>query len=226
MKISPFLTGKRLVCLAFLAIFLLFCIADARFLAASDSTTLTGAPSGGGPLAGYTSKNVSGGSNYQYFPTPGAYSWTIPDDAASKVWVSLAAAGAGGPGNCLSGLTGEIAAYGTGGAAGGLVNKQEIAVTPGSIATIVVGAGGGGGSTNYYCGMDARCNGGTGGNTCFYHSGGSICATGGYSYWYGSGPVYCGGVAHAPGGPTSGAGSAGASGPGGGGAAGWARIEW
>jgi len=233
MKIFRFLTDRRLAYMMLLATLLLFCLTDARFLAASDSTTLTGAPSGG-PLAGYTSKNVSGGSNSQYFPSPGVYSWAVPDDAASKVWITLAAAGGGGPGHCLcsngSGCNGvemgAILTYGTGGAPGGLVNKQEITVTPGSITTIVVGGGGGGGSTTYYCGMDARCNGGTGGSTCFYHSGGSVCASGGYSYWYGSGPWYCGGVAHAPGGPTSGGGSAGASGPGGAGASGWARIEW
>lgn len=190
-------------------------------LTAGDSTTL-GSP--GGTLTGYTSKNVSGGSNYIYYPTPGTYTWTIPDDAASKVWVTLAAAGSGGVGECCLN-DGATCNPGTShpGIVGGLVNKQEVSVIPGTVATITVGAAGP--SFGWRgCSYIFPNNSGTtaGGNTCFSSSTGTVCATGGLVGW--SNVNRCDNLRYAcptyvvAGDPVP-AGSAA-------GAGGWARIDW
>jgi hypothetical protein len=65
----------------------------------------------------------------QEFTTPGTYSWTAPAGVTS-VNVVAVGGGSAGLGN------------GTGGAGGGLGWKNNIAVTPGEIYTVVVGGGG------------------------------------------------------------------------------------
>jgi len=207
---------------------IVFLVLGSLPLMAGDSTTL-GSP--GGTLSGYTSKNVSGGTNYVYYPTPGTYNWTIPDEAASKVWVTLAAAGSGGVGECCyyccgsngsDPNTGCVTGTSMGGVAGGLVNKQEVSVVPGSAATITVGYGGGGVGVRGWSYAYPNNSGTTaGGNTCFSSSTGTVCATGGSISWW---QPYCN-TSATLGGPTLGAGAAG-GGVSGGGSGGWARIEW
>ena len=65
------------------------------------------------------------------YTQPGTYSWTCP---AGVNWVHVVCVGGGGGG-------GQSTAGGSGGGGGGLAWKNDIAVTPGSTYTVVVGAG-------------------------------------------------------------------------------------
>lgn len=199
---------------------IVFLVLGSLPLMAGDSTTL-GSP--GGTLTGYTSKNVSAGSNYVIYPTPGTYSWTVPDDVASKVWVTLAAGGSGGTGPCWGSESPScVNNLGSGGAVGGFVNRQEVTVVPGAVATIVVGSGGPAGGACGWSYAYSNSSGQTlGGNTCFYNgSGGSVCATGGAAYWN---QPYCS-ASVVSGGPVAAGGAGGAVN--GAGTGGYARIDW
>jgi hypothetical protein len=66
------------------------------------------------------------------YSTPGTYSWTCPTDVTS---VSVVAVGGGGGGSLFS-------SNNQGGAGGGLGWKNNIAVVPGNLYTVVVGVGG------------------------------------------------------------------------------------
>lgn len=96
----------------------------------SASQTLTAAPPAALP-------------NHQLFLTPGTFSWTAPASVTSVCVVCVG--GGGGGGTASSG--------GNGGSGGGLGWKNNIAVTPGTAYTVVVGAGGavkGNGGDSYF----------------------------------------------------------------------------
>lgn len=72
--------------------------------------------------------------------TAGTYSWTCPTDVY-KIWITaIAGGGNGGLGNAATG--GNHALAGGGGGSGGQCFEQEIAVVPGQIYQIIVGAQG------------------------------------------------------------------------------------
>lgn len=67
-------------------------------------------------------------------PTPGTYTWTVPD-GVFWIWIWMVAGGGGGAG----GITSTLSGGGGGAGAGAWVRK---AVTPGQVVTVVTGAGG------------------------------------------------------------------------------------
>lgn len=72
------------------------------------------------------------GASQAEYTTPGTYSWKCPDGVTN---VSVVCVGGGGGGH-------QYASYARGAGGGGLGWKNNIAVTPGSSYTVVVGAGG------------------------------------------------------------------------------------
>jgi hypothetical protein len=102
------------------------------------------------------------------YTTPGTFTWVAPAGVTS---VSAVVVGGGGPGGAGDGA----ACGGSGGGGGALSYANNIAVTPGTGYTVVVGAGGttcAGGFSNFRCsaratggnrGANSGGNGGTGG---------------------------------------------------------------
>lgn len=113
-------------------------------------------------------------SGEQVYTTPGTYSWVCPAGVTS---VSVVCVGGGGGGSTYPG---------NGGAGGGLGWKNNIAVTPGSSYTVVVGAGGiravakvGGSAGTDPTGLPNNGNeGGPGGNSYFINTS-TVCGYGG-----------------------------------------------
>ena len=100
------------------------------------------------------------------YTAAGTYSWTVPTGPTGVYWVYVSLVGAGGG---SAGGNGNVTYSGGGGGSGGY-SEGWVAVTPGQVITIVVGAGGGAGpNTN-------GAVGGTGGTTSF---GSYMSATGG-----------------------------------------------
>ena len=92
------------------------------------------------------------------FTTPGTYSWTAPEGVTS---VSVVAVGGGG----AAGNRGFPTAYSSqGGGGGGLGWKNNIAVVPGQLYTVVVGAQG------LSSGLDSNADGGNGGDSYFINT--------------------------------------------------------
>ena len=168
------------------------------------------------------SPTSSTGANSQSFTTPGTYSWIAPSGVRS---ISVVAVGSGGGAGWL---------YSGGG--GALAYKNNIAVTPGSSYTVVVGLGGAAntascgaatlgcvGSNSYFCstsvvrggggrlfgagGNYTGDGGGNGGGTGTTYSGGG--GAGGYSGTGGEGG-WCSCCVRRS--PTAGAGGGGAGG--------------
>lgn len=85
----------------------------------------------------------------QYYPSSGSvtfsqsghYDWTVPVGIYS-ITLDIVAGGGGGSGSTEVGNGGG----GGGGGSGGFIQNQTVAVTPGEIISIYVGAGGGGGA--------------------------------------------------------------------------------
>lgn len=103
------------------------------------------------------------------YTTPGTYSWVCPANVTS---VSVVCIGAGGGG-------GEFTGYAAG-AGGGLAYKSNIAVTPGSSYTVVVGSGGAyrttGGASYFINTSTCRATGGAGGSSASSPAGGTWTA--------------------------------------------------
>ncbi len=204
------------------------CAAGIMNTHAADSTSLTSP----GSISGYTSSAVSGQNRREPFPLPGTYSWTVPADV-TKVWITLAAGGSGGPGQPYYYFDDTTAPYAADSCntkvlARGGYGRWELAVTPGSSVTIIVGNGGAGGTYCYNtCGFGGPCGSGwcraqPGGNSTASGSFGTITATGGSmsftAGWYWTVLCY-------PGGPIP-AGGHGGDYYGFPGQPGWAEIEW
>ena len=96
--------------------------------------------------------------------TSGTY--TVPAGVTSITVMTWGGGGGGGGGN--SGCTQQ--GVGSGGGGGGFA-QSTLAVTPGEVYTVTIGAGGAAGANN--------ANGGAGGTTIFTGPGGTISATGG-----------------------------------------------
>jgi hypothetical protein len=160
----------------------------------------------------------------QTYSVPGTYSWVVPEGVTS---VSVVCIGGGGGGNLTL-------SYRGGGGGGGLGWKNNIAVTPGSSITVVVGAGGSGGNGEQSYFMSPSTVSGDGGQygqgTSFNAAGGGFVGDGGGNGGAGGAGVatgYRGGGGGAGGyagnGGTGGTGStSGTSGGGGGGGGGGA----
>lgn len=105
----------------------------------------------------------------QIYTTPGTYSWICPGNVTS---VSVVCVGGGGGG-------GELGGYAAG-AGGGLAYKSNIAVTPGSSYTVVVGSGGTyrttGGESYFINTSTCRATGGGGGSSASSPAGGTWTA--------------------------------------------------
>lgn len=86
----------------------------------------------------YVDAASSAGNNILSFSTPGTFIWTVP---ALLNYVSVFIVAGGGPGSG-SMWDGSQAAAGTGGGAGACGFLANVAVTPGSSVTVVVGSGG------------------------------------------------------------------------------------
>jgi hypothetical protein len=78
---------------------------------------------------------------FQLFSTPGTTTFTVPNDVTS---VNVVAIGGGGGGQISRGTSGGGEVPASGGGGGGLGWKNNIAVTPGSTYTVLVGQGGAG----------------------------------------------------------------------------------
>ncbi len=130
----------------------------------------------------YTSRNFTlsvnpvGATLYQ---TPGTYTWTAPQGVTS---VSVVAIGGGASGRQVDG--------GAGGGGGGLGWKNNIAVTPGSSYTVVVGAGGAdtvtfnsvaGGQSYFNSAATVAGNGGSAGSNGTTGTGGLGATSGSYT---------------------------------------------
>lgn len=116
------------------------------------------------------------------YTTPGTYSWVAPTGVTS---VSVVAVGGGGGGGCIN-------SYQGGG--GGLGWKNNIAVTPGTSYTVVVGAGApnnGSGGKSYFisCGLVSGLGGIRPNGGGRVGDGGGVGGCGGYtiSTWGGAG---------------------------------------
>lgn len=155
------------------------------------STNVIGTSSSSAASNSITTLTIAPGE--QVYPTPGTYSWIAPANVPSVCMVGIGGGGAGG----------------VGGAGGGLGYRNNIAVTPGTVYTVTVGAGGsaadghpgnpGGNSTlvvdgiaygatgaagTYTAGAPlSGCSGGTGGSQPGYYKGGG----GGAGGWTGNG---------------------------------------
>lgn len=95
------------------------------------------------------------------FTTTGVHTWTVPDGVTS---ISAVCIGGGGGG------AGGDGTLDMGGGGGGLSYRNSIAVTPGQVLTITVGAGGSGGSS---------AAGGSGGDSSIAKSGATVLHAGG-----------------------------------------------
>lgn len=192
-------------------------------LCAIDSTAINGIRD----LRGMTADTVAG---KEKFAIPGTYSFNVPE-GIGRIWATLSAGGGGGSGSrecnsenecmrhCGGGLGGcaNPVVYGAAGGTGGHIYFRKIAVTPGSVITVIVGEGGRGNpSTQSYCGTYHNCNGWAGGNSCVA----DLCATGG-----GGGVTGYSSSSAGSGGNPSGQGGTGGQ-NGGNGSPGWVEIEW
>ena len=168
----------------------------------------------------FTIAVIIGPIDYEY-TTAGSYSLTIPTGVTTVSVVCVGAGGTGGIGNSGQGAGGGALAY-----------RNSIPVTPGNIASIVVGAATGrsgnngqaGGSSSFtYDGIATTAGGGGGGEGTGDGSGGSAGAGGtrsGTSTGGGNGGA--GGQDNQNAGGPGGGGAGGYSGSGGGGATGYA----
>ena len=96
------------------------------------------------------------------FTLPGTYNWTVPEGVTSLSAVVI------GGGGGSSGTPGTSGLSSSGGGGGGLNWENNFSVTPGCLATIVVGEGGAAAGSTTGAG-------GGGGSSCF-RIGGSVCA--------------------------------------------------
>ena len=148
------------------------------------------------------------------YTTPGTYSWTVPAGVTS---VCVVCVGAGGFGE----VTGPKA-----GGGGALAYANNVAVTPGSVMEIVVGAVGSnynvmGGNSRVSSGI-CEAGGGHSAYTAIPGAGGTVIYGTGYPGGDGGNGYYASMLAYATGG---GGGAGGYSGPGGDGSAGVAASD-
>jgi len=106
-----------------------------------------------------------GGIFSQSFTIPGTYSWTAPPNVTTISVVCVGGGGAGG-----SSPASSTFGYAGGGGGGGLAYKNNIAVTPGTSYTVVVGAGatvssGDGGNSYFIDTTTLQATGGAGGQS-------------------------------------------------------------
>lgn len=106
------------------------------------------------------------------FDTAGTYTYTIPEGTTK---IDVAIIGAGGSGGCYLTTQNTTSGGASGGASGYLNFIEELQVTPGSIANIVVGAKG----NSVTRSSNGGTNGKTGGTTSFTINGTSQTALGG-----------------------------------------------
>ena len=177
---------------------------------------------------------------FQLFTTPGTTTFTVPNDVTS---VNVVAIGGGGGGQISRGGSTGTERPASGGGGGGLGWKNNIAVTPGSTYTVLVGQGGAGativgdqfstsvdgspGFISYFISSDTVSGGGGGGGDSDGGSSGTFTGDGGGAGgvgqsrtfgWDGGGGGGAGGYSGSGGGATSGQGNNPASNSGGGGA--------
>jgi len=103
--------------------------------------TIDGSISFSGNVKLATSNSIPRG-NVEYtntsFTAPATYSFTVPDGVTS---ISYVVVGPGAPGATYSypGATGASAQRASGGSGGGLAYRSNVAVTPGTVITVIVG---------------------------------------------------------------------------------------
>ena len=146
------------------------------------SGSITGLIAGGLPNSTITQSEIlgnAGGFQHMDVYAPGTTNWTVPD-GVTKARVTVVGGGGGGGG------TSPSLPMGYGGGAGG-VGVKMVALTPGSVVTITVGAagtaasnaaGGAGGTSSF--GSEVTCTGGAGG-TRAVQAGGISSSTNGTS---------------------------------------------